>query len=221
MTECISPPIQAILFDLDGTLVDSRKDIAVSANVVRQHFGREPLAVDQVVAMIGDGLTMLIRRALSGMDDLSIAKGIEVFRNHYRDHCTIHTCPYPGVEEVLQSCQPLPMAIVTNKPTSFAVQILKALELEDRFVAVVGGDSPELLKPSPTPLTKAMASMKGIKPASVIMVGDSLPDIEAGKNAGTQTCGVTYGMRSREQLAPLDPDHLIDTIRDLLPLLGH
>lgn len=206
--------VDAFIFDLDGTLVNSSEDLAQSSNVVREHFGMERLSLPAVLSYVGDGLTNLVERLLGEEALEKKEEALKVFRNHYKDHCIDHTRPYPQVVETLEYFLGKPMAVVTNKPEGFSRQILKTLNLEKYFSCLLGGDSTPLKKPDPMPLREALKQL-GVASQKVVMVGDGSPDILSGKGVGIFTCAVTYGMRTKSDLEPLNPDFWMDSFGEL------
>jgi phosphoglycolate phosphatase len=212
-------PIDLIVFDLDGTLIDSEEDLALSVNAVREHLGMEPLPYDTVASYVGRGVVILMRRALgeSASEDLA-KRAVEMFLEYYRDHMLDHTVPYPGVPEALEQLQSRRMAVLTNKPVRFSRAILEGLGLYRHFARVYGGNSFEQKKPDPVGLLALMREFN--LPASrILMVGDSDTDVLTGRNAGAWTCGVTYGL-APESLETSPPDLLVDDLRQLSTLLN-
>lgn len=207
--------LKAILFDLDGTLVNSLKDLALSANYVRTYFGLPPLEEEVLVTFIGHGMKNLVFQALEGNQEL-LAKGLEIFKDHYEQHCLDHTHPYPGVREGLSFFyQKLPMAVITNKPVSFSQKILEHLELSPFFEILVGGDSCEAKKPSPLPIRYALEKMELKDSSEIMLVGDSEADIQGAKNANILSCAVTYGLRKQGELEKFQPNLFIHSFLDL------
>lgn len=188
------PPI---LFDLDGTLVDSLGDIAASANYVRERHGLESLAEQEVRKMVGDGAAKLLDRALA---DLSAppdqAAAMAIYVEHHLQQCTKLVQAYPGVMQHLQNWQAAgrPMAVVTNKPERFARLILDHLGLDKYLPILIGGDSSPARKPSPIPILAALERLN-TGPEGGMMVGDGLQDLRAGKAAGLKTVAVLFGFR--------------------------
>lgn len=208
-----------IIFDLDGTLVDSRADLAASANHLRVAWSLPPLPEAEVAKLVGHGLHRLVRGLLSIEDAHEVERGCEVFRRHYREHCLDHTRLYEGVAETLDALDGRAMAVVTNKPKSFTDQILAGLGVARRFGLVLGADSTPRRKPDPMPILLAMEKL-GASPAETLVVGDSDTDVIAGKAAGARTCGVTYGIGDVAVLRSSGPDHLIDRFADLVNVVG-
>lgn len=191
--------IKAIAFDLDGTLVDSLVDLANTANAMRSHLGLPLLQQKRLEGYTGDGLGTLVRRALADDPDKSVdkqlwQKGFSFYLKYYDAHLATHTQPYPGIKECLSEISRLayPMAVITNKLERFAKKILQQLNLQNYFKIVLGGDSLEEKKPSALPLIHVAQAFQ-IKPASLLMVGDSPNDLKAAAAAGSPCIGVSYG----------------------------
>jgi len=174
--------VDLLIFDLDGTLVDSRLDLAASVNHALRRMGLAPLSVETVAGFVGDGVQALLTRALTAArgaaDPAEVEAGLQVFREHYATHLLDATRAYPGVPEALQALGHKAMAIATNKPRTYAL---------------------------------------GLSPASALVVGDSPQDVAMARAVGCGACAVTYGLRSREELAAAAPDFLLDDLRDLPP----
>ncbi len=215
-----------IVFDLDGTLVDSRADLAASANHLRAAWSLPPLPEPEVGKLIGHGLHRLVRGLLSTEDQREVERGSDVFRRHYREHCLDRTRLYEGVLETLVALDGpagaafggRAMAVVTNKPKSFTDQILAGLGIAGRFGLVLGADSTPRRKPDPMPILLAMEKLGASAPETLV-VGDSDTDVVAGKAAGARTCGVTYGIGDLDVLRASAPDCLIDRFADLIRVI--
>jgi phosphoglycolate phosphatase len=202
--------IRALLFDLDGTLVDSRADIAAAANAAIAPLGLAPRPMEEVMPHVGRGAAYLMT-ALMGSDDPAhpqVQEAVQRFIAFYSKHLTEHTRVYPGIPEVLEHFHDIPRLVVSNKPEELARGVIQALGLADHFAAVYGGDSCPRKKPDPTPIFEAVRPLEASL-EEVVMIGDSRIDVEAGRNAGTITCGVLYGLGSRLELEQAAPDVLI------------
>lgn len=207
-----------LIFDLDGTLIDSETDLALSMNATLEHYGRQPLTQAVIASYVGQGVTVLVRRALGeGTAEDFVTCASAFFLDYYREHMLDHTAPYPGVREALSLLKTRKMAVLTNKPVNFSRQILEGLRLRHYFSYVYGGNSFDRKKPDPTGIFRLTADT-GIPVARTLMIGDSEVDIQTGRNAGAWTCGVTYGIGSRT-LAAAKPDLLLGDLRELPPLL--
>ena len=211
--------MELLVFDLDGTLVDSELDLANSVNATLEKIGRRPLAVELIASYVGQGVTVLISRALGAeaSPDL-IERATEIFLNHYREHMLDHTATYPGVREALAELDGRKMAVLTNKPVRFSREMLKGLGLSDRFLQIYGGNSFENKKPDPVGLHRLMEETE-VPASRTIMIGDSISDVLAGRNAGAWTCGVNYGFGA-PTLDEALPDIRIDDLRELPKLLN-
>ncbi|NLT65272.1 MAG: HAD-IA family hydrolase [Acidobacteria bacterium] len=212
--------ISLFLFDLDGTLIDSRADITSSLNLVLARMNMPPLEEAVVSSMIGAGVRKLIERALREIqgghdpEESLLQEAMDQFRQEYRDHLLDRTRLFPGVEEALDRLSWADFAVVSNKPESFSKIILDGLGIADRFRTILGGDSASKRKPAPEPLMMAMGMCRS-EPAETVMVGDSAIDIEAGKNAGVTTCGVLGGFRPKEELQAAGSDFIVNNLLEL------
>jgi len=194
------------LFDLDGTLADTLADIAASVNHVRARYGLPPLDLATVRAMVGDGARTLLGRALAelqaGPDRTLPERAFACYFAHHQGQCTVLVQPYPGVRAHLTRLHGAghPLAVVTNKPESFARRILAHLQLAELLPVVFGGDSLPSRKPDPAPLHAALQAL-GQPPGRGTMVGDSEQDLRAGKAAGLRTIACLFGYRPAALLA--------------------
>jgi phosphoglycolate phosphatase len=211
--------IQLLVFDLDGTLVDSKMDLALSVNAVRAEMGLEPLAFDLIASYVGHGVTTLVRRALGERaTEENVQKGVEIFLDYYRLHMLDNTVTYPGVRAALEELKECKMAVLTNKPVNFSREMLARLGIAAYFLFIYGGNSFAQKKPDPTGVRKLMSDL-AVSPQQTLIVGDSDTDVLTGRNAGVWTCGVTYGFGAHT-LRAAPPDLLVDDLRDLPPLLN-
>lgn len=209
---------RAVLFDLDGTLVDSRRDIAQGVNFTLERLGRSTLSVENVAQMVGDGVRQLLLRAAGPLDDATMKRALDIFLPYYLDHCTDTTVLYPGVIETLRVLQGRALAVVTNKPAAHTEKTLRATGLADFFSVVIAGDTLPTRKPEPEPLWEALRRL-GAPRDSAVMVGDSPLDIRAARSAGVRAAAVTYGFRPRSELEALGPDYLIGAFAELTEVL--
>ncbi len=209
----------ALLFDLDGTLVDSGDDLAAAVNHVLEHDRLPAVRRQQVLQMLGDGAPVLVERAYSHHRAARPHGALERFRAHYRAHCLDATRPYPGVMEMLRRLAPdRAIAVATNKPTAFARQIVEGLGLDSVVDTVVGPESAGSPKPSPGMLLAALEAL-GHTSGEAVMIGDSPSDVEAGRRADVATIAVLWGYRSRDQLTASGPDCVASTVEELAELL--
>jgi phosphoglycolate phosphatase len=189
-----------IAFDLDGTLIDSRRDLADSANQLIEELGGEPLTEEQIGAMVGEGAALLVRRALKAAGRGERAHALERFLEIYDERLLNHTRVYDGVAEIVRRARGRArLTVLTNKPAKPTERILAGLGLRDVFDEVIGGDGPHPRKPDPAGLNAQMASAKS-SPAETLLVGDSAIDLETAKRAGVSCCLVSYGFGFRREL---------------------
>ena len=211
-----------VVFDLDGTLVDSSVDIATAVNALVLELGGRPLSLSEVVDMVGDGAQVLVRRALkaAAIDRLP-PRALERFLAHYDPHLLDHTAPYPGMSETLDWIGArLPMAVLTNKPVRATEMMLEGLGLRRYFRDVIGGDTAFGRKPNPAGLTHLAASA-GLAAERVLMVGDSPVDLATARNAGARICLARYGFGYRFRPDDFRGDELfIDSPAGLTDLLA-
>ena len=219
-------PAGAFIFDLDGTLVDSRTDIAASANVARAAIGLPPLAEPVLRGYVGDGVMLLLRRALGhdqarvlAADDTRLGPAHAAYVDHYGRHLLDHTQPFAGVPELLTALSGAPLMVATNKPGGFSVTILAGLGLAGFFRCVVGGDQAPARKPDPAHLRACLEGLD-VAPREIVVVGDSPNDILAARALGAVSVGCTWGLVPEGELRAARPDHLIDAPLDLAALYG-
>jgi phosphoglycolate phosphatase len=221
--------LKLLVFDLDGTLIDSAQDLCNSVNATLAHFGRKQLPDSLVATYIGDGAIMLIRRALFGtdaveVDEALLAKGYAYFLDYYREHKLDFTYAYNGVLESLAALRqlhdgpPRTMAVLTNKPVRPAQAICEALKLAPFFLHIYGGNSFKTKKPDPEGIVSLM-NEAGAKPEETVMIGDSQVDVETAQNAGTWSIGCTFGL-SPQTLTTTPPDILVDSPAEWIPALS-
>jgi 2-phosphoglycolate phosphatase len=206
--------VQLLMFDLDGTLADTGRDLANSVNHVRSTLGLEPLDEAVVYGRVGHGAEHLLRSSLPGEYADRFAEILNRFLKHYEEHLLDTTVLYPHVNEILDEFAGKKKVVVTNKLHYLSVAILRGLKIDAHFDAVIGGDSGWNKKPDPSCLNHILGEFK-VAPEKAVIVGDGRTDIEAGKAAGIHTCGVTYGLCGKEELIAAQPDFLIDDLREL------
>ncbi len=212
---------ELLVFDLDGTLIDSTLDLALSVNATRAQAGLPPLGIPRISSYIGNGAEMLIRRSLGrGAAEVSVRRGLEFFLRYYRDHMLDNTALYPGVREALGDwrAEGAEMAVLTNKPVRFSAALLAGLGLAGWFSRIYGGNSFATKKPHPHGLRRIMSEL-GYGRERTLMVGDSAVDVLTARNAGTACAGVRYGIRP-ESFARHPPDILVDDLRELAARIG-
>lgn len=210
--------VSLIIFDLDGTLVDSKKDIADSLNLSLSACGFSTLSQEKIEDLVGRGARQLVKEAIGDPSDEVLWRVFQRFCQTYDEHLLDFTRLYPGVREFLESHSELPMAVVTNKPQHFSKKILEGLKIDHHFRWLIAGDTLTVQKPDPQVLQPILQETGPFEQA--LIVGDSDVDIFLGKAAGLLTCAVSYGFRPRKELELLQPDFLIDRFTELsqLPL---
>jgi len=210
-----------IVFDLDGTLIDSSRDLADSANALIVEHRGQPLSVDAITAMVGEGAPLLVRRALKAAGlDIDLREALSRFLELYDERLLVHTRLYDGTREALETLAPrATLAILTNKPQQPTERILEGLAIAPFFLWVVGGDTPHGRKPEPAGLHHLM-SLAGAGTADTVMVGDSAIDLRTARAAGTRLCLVRYGFGFRTAEPELRGDELVaDNPSDLPTIL--
>lgn len=212
-----------MIFDLDGTLIDSRLDLVHSVNAMLRHFRRSELPDEVIATYVGDGAPMLVRRALGDpSDDGFLKEALDFFLAYYREHKLDHTQVYAGIPEALAAMRAMPsgqprhMAVLSNKPVNPSRAIVEALGLGQFFFQVYGGNSFSTKKPDPLGVRTLLKEAKA-KPQEALMVGDSSIDVVTGRNAGLWTCGVTYGF-APHTLCEAPPDVVVDSPAGLAEL---
>lgn len=224
--------LRLLIFDLDGTLIDSRTDLANSVNAMLRQYQREELSPEVIAAYIGDGAPTLVRRSLGFPDDLCLTpadeefmgEALAYFLDFYREHKLDNTYAYEGVVETLRKLSSsssngeLKMAVLTNKPVGPSRAIVEALGMQQFFHRVYGGNSFQTKKPQPDGV-KALLSELNVTSEESIIVGDSYIDILTARNAGIWSCGVTYGL-APESLANMPGDIMVDSPTEWLRVFG-
>ncbi len=219
------PPkkIKLVIFDLDGTLIDSELDLAASVNAMLRHYGRKELPIQVIGTYIGDGAPTLIRRALGDPADREFLQdALNYFLAYYRNHKLDNTYPYDGISKALEQIGhgerfPRKLAVLTNKPVRASQAIIAGLGLAEHFFQIYGGNSFETKKPDPFGANTLMREA-GVTADETVMVGDSQVDILTARNAGLWSVGVTYGF-APQTLEQVPPDVLVDSPAELASAL--
>jgi phosphoglycolate phosphatase len=210
--------VRALIFDLDGTLIDSKQDLIHSVNAMLRELGRGALPEETISGYIGHGAPQLVARALGdGCAEEERQRALEFFLRYYETHKMDTTCAYPGVAETLEKLAKMPMAVLTNKPVRISVRILDAMGLSKYFQAIYGGNSFETKKPDPLGARTILREL-GIEPQETLLVGDSEVDVQTARNAGTLAAAVNYGFGVHDR-GVYPADIYLERFRDLAILL--
>ena len=206
-------PVSLLIFDLDGTLVNTLEDIAASLNHTRACFGKGPLPLKTIQQYVGGGIEDLLVRSF-GDHPVDLAKAVRIYKEHHSTNLMVRSVLYPAVPETLEYFHTIPRAVLSNKALEFVTPLIERLGIAGQFQTLVGGGPGVLLKPSPDSIERLVARFR-VPRERTVMVGDGTTDMAAGKAAGVITCAVTYGFRSEEELLKTVPDHIIRRFSDL------
>lgn len=207
-----------IIYDLDGTLADTREDISRSANHMRGQLGLPPLPREEICRFVGLGLKQLVENCLGTGDSVRVEEGMKIYRAFYTEHLLDNTVLYPSVTEVLEHFRGRTQAVVTNKPDPYSRDILTALGVAGYFAEIIAGNSGYAKKPDPASLMALMEKEKAL-PDQTLLVGDSPVDIQTGARAGVHTIAVAQGFVPREELESAGPHALVEDFSELLELV--
>ena len=220
MTDKFRGKLKALLFDLDGTLIDSKRDLVQSVNATLRELGRAELPEDLVASYVGSGAPVLINRALGGTASSDEQhRALQFFLAHYEEHKLDFTREYPGVRVTLEKLRDVPMAVLTNKPVNISVRILEGLGLAEFFRAIYGGNSFATKKPDPLGANTILSKL-GIAAPQASMVGDSEVDVQTARNAGTISPIVNFGFGTHDRTA-YPADIYLDRLEELVPLIAN
>jgi len=215
----LNPPanIKGLLFDLDGTLIDTRRDLTTGVNLMRAELDLPPLSVESVTSHVGNGARKMLERSLAGIN-ADIDKALARFKHHYAQHLVDETLCYPDVVETLRKLKAAAVkcAVITNKPEAPTRQILHHLGLDAYFDPVIGGDTTPFLKPDPHALLQ-VAEKWMLQPDELLMVGDNYTDIVAAHRASMKVVFLTSGFGTK---GDGEPDYIVRGFRELRPLIG-
>lgn len=210
------PRPSGVIFDLDGTLVDSFADIATAVNRTRAHYGQPPLPLESVRAAVGNGSEVLVRAVVPGPAE-RLPDALRFYLARYEEVALEQTRLLPGVLATLEHFATRPLAVVTNKPQHLSRRILQGLQVWERFRMVLGGDALKRHKPDPLPVLHVLACL-ALPAAEVLLVGDGLQDLAAGRAAGVRTVAVTSGVTDRAALEAAGPERVVDRLDELIAL---
>lgn len=206
-----------IIYDLDGTLVDTREDISRAANYMLVQMGRPALSRPQIEKFVGKGLQYLIEGCLQSKDPKQVERGAKYYRSHYVEHMLDHSALYPEVKTVLETFRDRYQAVVTNKPDPYSTQILEALGVGGYFRDIIAGNSSFRKKPDPDAIF-ALMEKAGAETAETVFIGDSPIDIDTGRNAGVRTITLPQGFSSVEDLISAKAEQIVESFEALLKL---
>jgi phosphoglycolate phosphatase len=209
---------ELLIFDLDGTLVDSRQDLANAVNYARSKFNLQPLPMPFIASHIGYGVNNLLAHTIPDLNPAQVDEARVSFKEHYEIHVVDETVLYPGVKETLEYFRNKKLAIVSNKPIDYLPRILGTLGIKDYFQIIFGENSYPDKKPHPGPLLAIMKDLD-CNPNQSCMIGDWITDVEAGKRAGITTVGCLYGIGEITQLKEFKPDYLIESFSQLKDII--
>ena len=204
-----------LIFDLDGTLIDSRLDLVHAVNATRAQADRGPLLPEQIYSFVGNGAPVLIKRAMGPeANEEEVGRALEFFLDYYRHHALDYTVLYPGVRESLERLHlaGAQLAVLTNKPVKISRRIMEGLGVSPLFFQIYGGNSFEHKKPHRIGIDTLRTEVEA-PPEETWMVGDSYVDIQTARNAGVASCGVTYGFQP-ETFREFPPDVLVDRLEE-------
>jgi phosphoglycolate phosphatase len=208
--------LKLIIFDLDGTLVDTVQDITNALNYALVSHGIKALTVRDTMKLVGKGVTRLVEKVLPAGREHLKEDVMKKFLEYYSEHLIENSKEFPHVRETLENLNHFKKAVLSNKREVLSKRLLEGLDLEKYFNIIIGSDTAGERKPSPVPVLYAISKLN-VRPEESIVVGDSYYDIEAGKMAGTKTVAVTYGYQPKELLK--EANYVIDDLRELIPLM--
>ena len=211
--------LELLIFDLDGTLIDSREDIALAVNLALEELGAPRRDPAEIFSYIGGGVHNLILRSLTDRYAHLLERGVDAFWARYKEHALDKTRPYPGVSGMLEDLAGRRMAVATNKPYAHTALILEGLGMARRFESVQGWKTGLPVKPDPALVRMALEGA-GVSPGGAVMIGDGVSDILAARAAGIKSCAVGWGYGPRERLAQAWPDFFAEDVADVVRLFG-
>jgi len=206
--------VDLLMFDLDGTLADTKGDLATAVNLTLQDFGLPLKPPELIYTYVGDGVRHLLQRSFNGTKDGTLEQAVEAFRRHYLAHLVDTTCLYPGIESVLEHFKEKKRAIITNKPEEYTLKLMDGLKAQHYFDLIIGSNGVYPLKPDPGMILSALEQL-GVSSDRALMIGDSVNDIRASKGAGVRVCAVGYGLGDPSLLKKENPDYFCEDIIEI------
>ncbi len=213
--------VRLVIFDFDGTLIDSKSDIATSVNLTLEELGLPTRTPEEIFTFVGDGIKRLLRLSVGEANEARYAESLRVFRRHYLAHALDTTQLYPGLDRLFGGTTTYVKALATNKSLEYTEKIAEGVKIREQFAAIEAPipDNPDFkLKPAPDMLLRILEKL-AVPPEEAILVGDSTNDVQAAKSAGVHSCAVGYGYGHREKVLALHPDYYCEKPGDLLSLL--
>lgn len=212
-------PVDLLLFDLDGTLADTKADLATAVNLTLRDFGLPQHPPERIYTFVGDGVRVLLARAFESRGAKAFEEALAVFRGHYLDHLLDETRLYPGVEKVLEHFAHKKKGVVTNKPIEYTLKLMDGLGARDRFDVILGSDSTAKLKPHPEMIERALGAVS-VSAERAVMIGDNVNDIQAARASGVRSIAVGYGLGDPATLRAAEPDFFCERIEDVMDILS-
>jgi phosphoglycolate phosphatase len=212
-------PVDLLLFDLDGTLADTKADLATAVNLTLRDFGLPQHPPERIYTFVGDGVRVLLARAFESRGARAFEDALVVFRAHYLEHLLDETRLYPGVEKVLVHFAHKKKGVVTNKPIEYTLKLMEGLGARDRFDVILGSNATAKLKPHPEMIERALESVS-VKADRAVMIGDNVNDIQAARAAGVRSVAVGYGLGDPAALRAAQPDFFCERIDDVMALFA-
>jgi len=206
--------VDLLIFDLDGTLADTKDDLATCVNLTLAEIGLPEKPKQEIYGFVGGGVRRLIRQAVGEAEEDRFARAMRIFRKHYLAHLLDSTKLYPGMDEVLEHFKTKKKAVVTNKAQIYTDPLAEGLRLKNRFDLNLGGDNGYPLKPEPEMLLTVLEKLSA-DPKRTVMIGDGLHDIHAARAAGIAICAVGYGLGNPDDLRKAQPDFFSETVDEL------
>ena len=214
----ISNSVRLVIFDLDGTLIDSKYDIAAAVNLTLGDLDIPTLPPEEIFTFVGDGVKRLLRLSVGEANEARYEEALRIFRGHYLAHCLDTTQLYPGLDQLFDGRDTRIKALATNKSLEYTLRITEGLKIKDRFVVIEGPLDQSDLKPDPGMLRRILERLS-VRPEEAVLVGDSTNDVRAAQAAGVSACAVGYGYGNRDKVSALNPDYHCEKPGDLLSLL--
>lgn len=214
----LTDSVRLVIFDLDGTLIDSKYDIAASVNLTLGDLDIPTLPPERIFTFVGDGVKRLLRLSVGEANEARYEEALRIFRGHYLTHCLDTTQLYPGLDQLFGGRDTRMKALATNKSLEYTLRITEGLKVKDRFAAIEGPLDQSDLKPDPGMLLRILDRLS-VRPEEAVLVGDSTNDVRAAQSAGVPACAVGYGYGNRDKVSALNPDYHCEKPNDLLSLL--